>query len=168
VTLLDRIVPRWDVRERHRIEVHAPPERVFAAIRETTLAEMPLTRVLFRLRGLSAKRAGRLLDQLPSSFEVLAEEPDRELVLGGIGQPWKPLGGRSLRADFVSFDEPGFAKMAMTFRLDGPTLWTETRVQVTDAASRRRFLVYWVAIRAGSGLIRRSMLKAIKRRAEAS
>lgn len=167
MTLLDEIVPRWDVRERHTIEVHAPPERVFAAIREATLAEMPLTRVLFRVRGLSAARARRLLDQLPPGFAVLAEEPGRELVFGGIGQPWKPLGGRSPSADFVSFDDPGFAKMAMTFRLDGSTLWTETRVRVTDAASRRRFLVYWIAIRAGSGLIRRSMLKAIKRRAEA-
>ena len=76
------------------------------------------------------------------------------------------LGGRSPKADFVSFDEPGYAKMAMSFRLDGSTLSTETRVRVTDAASRRRFLVYWIAIRAGSGLIRRSWLKAIKRRAE--
>jgi hypothetical protein len=167
VTLLDDVLPRWHVRERHTIEVDAAPERVFAAVREATFGEMPLARALFRLRGMGAATARPLFEQLPAGFAVLAEEIGRELVVGGLGQPWKPLGGRSPRADFASFDEPGFAKMAMSLRLDGSTLSTETRVLVTDSASRRKFLVYWVAIRAGSGLIRRSWLKAIKRRAEA-
>jgi hypothetical protein len=106
-----------------------------------------------------------LFEQLPDGFVTVAEEPGRELVVGGVGQPWKP-GGGAPRGDFASFDEPGFAKMAMSFRLDGLTLSTETRVVLTDPASRRKFLLYWLGIRAGSGLIRRSMLKAIKRRAE--
>jgi hypothetical protein len=167
VTLLDEVLPGWHVRERHTIEIDAPPELVFAAVREATFAEMPLARALFRLRGLRAAAARPLFEQLPRAFVVLAEEPGRELVVGGIGQPWKLLGGRAPRADFARFDEPGFAKMAMNFRLDGSTLWTETRVWLTDAPSRRRFLAYWLAVRPGSGLIRRSWLRAIKRRAEA-
>jgi hypothetical protein len=167
MTLLDAALPRWHVRERHTVEVDAPPERVFAAMREATYAEMPLAHILLRLRGLRAAAARPFFDQLPPGFTILAEEPGRELVAGGIGQPWRVLGGRYPRADFASFDEPGYAKMALNFRLDGPTLWTETRVWVTDPASRRRFLLYWVAIRAGSGLIRRGWLRAIKRRAEA-
>lgn len=167
MTLLDEVLPLWHVRERHTIEVDAPPERVFAAVREATFAEMPLARTLFRLRGLQAAIARPFFEQLPKGFVVLAEEPGRELVAGGIGQPWKLLGGRVARADFGRFDEPGFAKMAMNFRLDGPTLSTETRVLLTDAASRRKFLAYWLAVRPGSGLIRRSWLRAIKRRAEA-
>lgn len=164
--LLDEALPHWHFRERHQIEVDAPPDRVFAALREATFAEMPLARVLFRARGLRAANARPLFEQLPTGFVVLAEEPGRELVVGGLGQPWKPLGGRAPRSDFASFDEPGYAKMAMNFRLDGSTLWTETRVWVTDAASRRKFLAYWLVVRPGSGLIRRSWLRAIKTRAE--
>ncbi len=38
----------------------------------------------------------------------------------------------------------------------------------TDAAARRRFRLYWLAIRPFSGLIRRLWLRAIKRRAESA
>jgi hypothetical protein len=58
-------------------------------------------------------------------------------------------------------------KMAIGWRLEGTVLSTETRVLATDAAARRRFRRYWLAIRPFSGLIRRVWLRAIKRRAEA-
>ena len=41
---------------------------------------------------------------------------------------------------------------------------TETRIAGTDTASTRRFRAYWLLIRLGSGAIRRSWLKAIRRR----
>jgi hypothetical protein len=73
--------------------------------------------------------------------------------------------------DFAGFAEPGYAKMAMDMcaRSDGAgsRLETETRVFLTNAAARRRFAAYWLVIRPFSGLIRRSWLKAAKRRAEA-
>jgi hypothetical protein len=47
----------------------------------------------------------------------------------------------------------------------GSELRTETRVLVTDAASRRRFGRYWRLIRPGSALVRRNWLAA-KRRTE--
>jgi hypothetical protein len=61
----------------------------------------------------------------------------------------------------------------MDFRLtpldQGRTmLETSTRCQPTDAAVRRRFGAYWRLIRPFSGLVRRDMLGAIARRAEAS
>jgi hypothetical protein len=43
---------------------------------------------------------------------------------------------------------------------------TETRVYAGTPAARRRFAIYWRFIRPGSGIIRRSWLEAIKRRAE--
>ena len=58
--------------------------------------------------------------------------------------------------------------MAMSFRYDprgiGTRITTETRVLATDAVSRRAFARYWVPVRAGSGLIRRAVLRAIARR----
>ncbi len=49
---------------------------------------------------------------------------------------------------------------------DGTRLTTETRVLATDARTRARFRLYWLLIRAGSGLTRRDLLHAVARRAE--
>jgi len=86
-----------------------------------------------------------------------------------IGRPWSFAGG--IRTDdFASFSEPGYAKMAMDIRAvpdgHGARLETETRILLTDAASRPRFAAYWLLIRPFSGLIRRLWLRAAKRRAE--
>jgi hypothetical protein len=68
------------------------------------------------------------------------------------------------------FARPGFVLMTTSFELeplgDGTRLSTETRVQPTDDAAARAFRPYWWAIRAGSGLIRRDVLRATRRLAE--
>jgi hypothetical protein len=164
---LAELLPVFDVRQRYETAIAAPPERVFAALRSVTLGDMPLVSLLFRARGLAAVRDRPLLEQLDVGMAKLAEDPGRELVYGAIGQPWKLRGGASRSVvDFASFDEPGFAKMAFDFRLEGGRLSTETRVKVTDAASRRHFRRYWLAIGPFSGLIRRRWLREITRRAE--
>jgi hypothetical protein len=167
--LLDDVLPEWHFRERHRRHVSAEPERVFAAVRELTLAETPVAAVLVRLRGMGPERDRPIFDEMRRvGFEVEAEEPGRELAFAAIGQPWKVRGGERRRGvDFRTFAEPGFAKMAFNFRLDGSTLFTETRVLLTDERSRRAFRRYWLVIRPFSGLIRRAWLHAIARRAEA-
>lgn len=96
--------------------------------------------------------------------------------MSGIGQMWRLSGGTRLAfrdvSGFVGFEEPGYAKVAMSFSAvprDGRTeLRTETRVLTTDSASRGAFGRYWRVIRPWSGLIRRSWLRAARRRAERS
>ena len=127
---------------------------------------MPVARALFGLRGMRTSRDTPLYEQMRAlGFRVLA---DREgaVALGAIGQPWRRRGGLRADADFATFEEAGYAKMALGFVADGRTLATETRVLLTDARSRRRFLVYWLAVRPFSGLIRRLWLRAAKRRLE--
>jgi hypothetical protein len=157
---LDGVLPAWDFRERHSIALDAPSERVFAAIKEVTPAEMPVVRALFRLRGLPAANDRPVYEQLQPRFQALAEDPGRELVLGSIAKPWRWRGGHSPQADFASFAEPGYAKLALSFRFEDGTLSTETRVLLTDRASRRVFRCYWLFVRPWSGLIRRSWLRA--------
>jgi hypothetical protein len=168
VTLLDQALPEWHFRERHSQRVDAAPERVFRAIDEVTLGEMPVARALVRLRGMRGRVSRPLLDEMRDvGFEVEAEEPGREVAYASVGQPWKLRGGiRPNVADFRSFAEPGYAKMAFNFRLEGAVLTTETRVFLTDDRSRRLFRRYWLFIRPFSGLIRRVWLRAIARRAE--
>jgi hypothetical protein len=102
-------------------------------------------------------------------FRVIAEEPGDELVVAGIGRFWKLSGGLRRvegREHFAQFDEPGYAKVAFNFRLDDGKLSTETRIAGTDAHARRRFGLYWLLVRPGSGLIRREWLHAIVKRAQ--
>jgi hypothetical protein len=128
---------------------------------------MPLVRVLFRLRGLgrAATRDAPVFEQLLAiGFRVVAES-ERELVVGLVGRPWRFRGGLRSGVDFEAFDEPGYAKMAMSFAADGTELTTETRVLLTDAAARRRFRAYWIVVRPFSGLVRRAWLRASVSRA---
>lgn len=166
---LDRVLPEWHFRERHTTRVDAVPERVFAAVREVTLAEMGVFRVLAWLRGIRVPVDRPVVEVAVtgSTWRVLADQPRQELVLGAIGQPWRLRGGESPTDDFAEFDSAGYAKMAINWRLEGTTLSTETRVFLTDAASRTSFRRYWLVIRPFSGLIRRVWLRAIRRRAEA-
>jgi hypothetical protein len=167
--------------------VRAGRAAVDRALRRADFGESRLIRALLWLRGLPA-RAGRptaapgragessglTLEAMErGGFTRLADRPAEELVFGVVGRFWTPSGGRARvdAAAFKAFARPGLAKAAWSFALaanaDGTTrLTTETRVHCPDGASRRRFRVYWLAVRPGSGLIRRAMLRAVKRLAE--
>ena len=159
-------LPAYHHRERHSLRVAASPERALAAARETGLDDLPLVRALVRLRGLRAAPASPVWEALRANgFQPVGDDT---LVL--VGKPWKPRGARRAVVDFVGFDEPGWAKMAVDLRAEpdgqGARLTTETRIFLTDRAARRRFAAYWLVIRPFSGLIRRSWLRAARRRAE--
>ena len=164
--LIDDVLPRYDVHASHSIAVAAPAERVFEAVREVTVGEAPLASVLLLLRGIHASRRRPIVEELPERYAVLAEAPARELVVGGVAQPWRPRFGVRTGVDFASFDEPGYAKIAVNFVFEHGRLSTETRVALTDEPARRKFARYWLLVRFGSALVRRSWLRAIKRRAE--
>ncbi len=177
--MLEELLPRWHFRERHGVRLEAPAAAAIVAAEEVTWAEVPVMRALMRVRS-----AGRLtmpadrtiLDVMSRiGFTVLART-DEELVVGGIGRPWRVRGasGPRLRdaadpgAAFAEFDDIGWAKMIFNFRVASGALTTETRVLLTDEPSRRAFRRYWVVIRPFSGLIRRFWLDAVVRRAHAA
>jgi hypothetical protein len=170
VTLLDRFLPSWDVRETHGIRIDAPSERILEAVREATPAEAPLLRALFALRGLPTGAGAPIWTQMVgrAGFAELGEEPGRELVAGAIGRPWNLIEGLRRDFDFEAFDEPGYAKMALGFHAADGVLTTETRVLLTDDEARRRFARYWRVVGPLSSLTRRSWLAAAKERAEKS
>ena len=111
----------------------------------------------------------RILADFESMGFSAVTRTDDELVYAGIGRPWSPRGGMrpvDSAAAFRDFAEPGWAKMAVNFRVMDGALTTETRVWLTDASARRGFAAYWLVIRPFSGLIRRTWLAAAARRAE--
>lgn len=180
--LIDDFLPTADFSERHALRVNASPERAYAAVRGLEGAGGGwMTRVLFALRSVPARMAGKrglgddgpALDALlRAGFVLLAEDAPREIVLGLTGRFWTPAGDlRRVEADaFRSFAEPGMAVAAWNFAVlpagRGSLVVTETRVRCTDAAARRSFGRYWRIIGPFSGLIRRDMLRAVRRAAE--
>jgi peroxiredoxin len=87
---------------------------------------------------------------------VVEDTPGEGIVLSVTGQFWR-LRGRG--------SEPP-ATAVVDFRSAPGRLSTETRVHVPDPVSRRKFERYWRVVRPFSGLIRMSVLRAAKRRAE--
>jgi hypothetical protein len=182
VAEIDRFVPAYQFNEAHEIEISAPVDRAYRAVLDVTPEEISFYRALTWLRrfgragpeSILNPAAGKpLLDTaVRTSFRKLAEVENREIVFGGFTAAPAGAGTRTWTgATFAALEEPGFAKVAMNFRLDprGPAacvLSTETRVYATDASTRRVFKVYWRTIYPGSALIRWSWLRAIKRRAE--
>ena len=187
--LIDEYLPRYDVVERHAITVHATPSRTYAAIKSTNFADGAIIRLLFFLRGLpeailrsgngfrasKETRASLTMESIGrSGFRLLGEQQPDEIVVGIEGRFWTASGDRCTppaEAFRSSAPAPGTARGVWNFHVralgaDGCELSTETRVLCADTWTRRRFLPYWTLIRPGSGLIRHSMLRAIKRSAE--
>lgn len=173
MSLLDDFLPACDFVERHQIVCRASASQTWRALHEADLADSRLARALIALRGLEAPPRLTLDALIASGFAVLAEWPERELVMGLAGRFWTPSGGR-IATDAAAFRgpiPPGTARAAWNFlaepRSDGTTLLrTETRIACADTAARRRFRAYWFVIRPGSELIRRAILRAIRAHAE--
>lgn len=188
-SLLERFLPDYDVRERHTMAISAAPDDLYCAIGTADLARHPIARALLLARAvpsaLSRKgargrvrhaRAPLTIDALCRlGFAVLGTDPPREIVLGLTGRFWRPAGGL-MRTDPATFTESppvGAAQAAWSFSVEpldagSSTLATETRVRCSDAASRRRFRLYWLFVRPGSAMIRRYMLDAIRHEATRS
>jgi hypothetical protein len=179
--LLDRVMPRYDIAERHRIDVGAPADTTFAAACEMDLMQGPIVRAIFRGREVmlsarpDADRRPRALLPFVGSlgWRVLAEIPGREVVMGAVTKPWEPNPTfRGMPADaFAACTEPGVVKIAWTLRADptGPStsvFRTETRAVATDAAARARFRRYWAFASPGIILIRWLILRPLKVEAE--
>jgi len=173
--LIDQVMPAYDRREVHQRTIDAPPAAVWDAVHGLSSDDLKLMRALMGLRTLGRRRedGGRpVLDGFRRmGFELVAEEAGRELVVAGIGRFWELSGGLRRvedREHFAGFDEPGYAKVAFNFRLDDNRLSTETRIAGTDAHASRRFGLYWLLVRPGSGLIRREWLRAIAKQARSA
>jgi hypothetical protein len=181
VALLDRFMPRTDIRTRHEILVEAPAPLVLEVARTYDLQSHPLVRAIFWLRTklLRARRPaawrsqGLAADMLRMGWGRLAEEPDRYLVAGATCQPWMgdvvftPIPAER----FAAFADPDQVKIAWTLEVEAiePTrtrFATETRAVATDEGARRKFQRYWRLFGIGIRMIRWLMLPAMRREAE--
>jgi hypothetical protein len=186
--LIDRYLPEYDVTLVCETRVDASLEETYHAIRSADLRD-PVISALFALRELPMRLSRRLrgepapdappkitfgtMTQTGPGWTVLADEPGKELVIGSVGRFWeRDYGGRPVTPEgFVSFHEPGYAKLAIGFSLrpdlgGGTLLRYEARTATTDATAYRKFHRYWALIRPGVALVMRSALHRIKLEAE--
>jgi hypothetical protein len=190
---IDTAMPDAPFAELHRRTVDRPIDVVWPECLGVTAGEVRTLAPLLALRGLPrllARQSGAgglradtpLLDSFVGSGFVILRRDDApsaghaSVMFGAVGRFWSltenmPVAFES-PAELLAFDEPGYA--VTVARLDAVDLGdgrtrieTETRVVGTDAASTRRFAPYWAVIRLPSGLIRRSWLAGIDRRASA-
>ena len=184
--MLDRHLPDFRHREVHEITVEAGPDEVMRAVRELRGRDVALAAVLFALRSIPARLLRlpvrtadpdqRVVDTILKGGFTLLEESPFEMIVGVVGRFWQPTGSLvplTGPSDFASWSQDGYAKGVMNFTVepvaDGHTrLRTETRVLPLGREAERKFRLYWLFVRPGSGLIRRIWLAAIKRKTEKS
>jgi hypothetical protein len=184
-TLLDRVLPCYEFRGKVTRSMHASPPTIFRALREVTPSDMPLAAALGNVRYLPGRLTGRVPALAPgrsfwesADFDILAEEPGREIVIGSIGrlhdlrdQQFVPL---TDLATFKRFQHPDFQKLAISVRAE-PTGRTGTtrvimehRTLPLGPTARWKFAIYWwLLIRWASTLMGGLLLDATRRRAEA-
>ena len=177
------LIPSPRLRELDSVDVAASPEVVWKLLRHGDLARSPLVRALFAIRTLPERLASKdvppfsaRLDDLVSTeqrpgFQILAEEPAREVAVGAIGKVWRleiPFTHVDGAAAFAAFDTTGWIKVAWAIRVTprgdaGARVEVEVRVAATDDASWKRFERYFRIIGPGSRFIRASLLASIAR-----
>ena len=170
-TLLDEILPDYDIAAKYTIRIEATPEKIFKILQQG-IPTGTLTRFLMMLRRLPriVKRdecAGEY------SFYKLKQSQHREIVSGIVGQFWKPAANTieiNGLEEFLAFKRDGFSKAALNLRItpqrDGLCLLsTETRV-LSYGRAKARFGSYWKLIQPFSAMIRREVLRKIKKKSE--
>jgi len=178
-TVLDDSMPEYQFFERHSARIHARPELVMQAIRQSTFGDMKSLATLLKIRGAALRihdTGGllpdkRILDAFSASGYLSGGSEHEIVMFGG----WNVRANRRLEVhtvqEFADYREQGAVKMAYDFNVEDAgggwsTLTAETRVAALDDLTRRGMGRYWRLIVPGSGLLRLQWLEGIKKRAE--
>jgi hypothetical protein len=173
-------IPRPYVTDRHEIVIAAPADLVFFDATRIDLGSLPLVRAIVTLRGWlmgdtfepPRKPLGIVAETMVLGWGLLAHTPCRNIVMGAAARPWT----RNVTfipippTEFAAFAEPDYVKIVWTLEAhpvdrEHTRFRTETRVEPTDAAARRKFFWYWMAFGVGIRVIRWSMLRELRRKA---
>jgi hypothetical protein len=191
--LIDEVLTDFDVTRVDTAVIRAPAQDVYRIARDIDLVavvrEDPLVGALFALRSIP-DQVMRILRRAPSAPVVeslrlsdlgeegewirLAEEPGREFVFGSAGRFWNgPIQwDRITPASFSGVSAPGTARIAANLAVhpyspDRVLLTYEARTAAADEQARAGVHRYWRFLSPFIGVVLRSVLRAVKRRAEA-
>ncbi len=180
MSALDTVLPLPRLLEIDHVDLAIPAARAWDVLRSADLAHHALlVRALFAIRtatqGSQAPVTLRISDLTSSisrpGFQVLAEQPGSEVVVGAIGKVWHleiPFVHVGNADAFAAFATPGFAKVAWALRVvprgaEECRVEIEVRVDATDEDAWGKFRRYFVLIGPGSRFIRHSLLSGLAR-----
>ena len=176
----EAFIPKPYVSDHHEIVIAAPADLVFFEATRLNLQSLPIVRAIFRTRSWlmrdtldpPARPLGIVAETMVLGWGLLAHTPCRTMVMGAAARPWtRNVTFRTIPPDdFAAFAEPDYVKIVWTLEADpiGPErtrFRTETRVQPTDEAARRKFFWYWMVFGVGIRFIRWNMLRELRRKA---
>ncbi|MEK2606132.1 hypothetical protein [Burkholderia arboris] len=172
-------IPSFGFHEVHESQpIGAPPARIIDAVASLDMRADPVIDALMMMREFPAAAVGALRNGPArpqrarfgfNSFTLLHRD-DTSLSLGLVGRFWRPTPDVRTIADaaaFIRHDDPRDAKLVLRFEVVGLAsgahmLRTETFIHCPSARTRWLFTPYWLAIRLGSGWIRRRTLAAVE------
>ncbi|WP_313688733.1 hypothetical protein [Pantoea sp.] len=168
-------LPQFQFHEKHQtvIRTHSP-EKILPLIAEFDIQQDVVIRLLMSVRQLPQKFRRNKQPQAVSSFGLdsftLLEKSASELCYGLRGQFWRADFGLENVPDtdaYLTPVMPGSAKLLLRYRVikvkEGQyELQTETFIYCPDRATQLKMTAYWLAIRVGSGWIRKRTLMAVK------
>jgi hypothetical protein len=182
MSVLDTLIPKPAMVEIDRAELAVDAGRAWTAVRELDLAQSTFVRTLFDIRTIPDRLKGKKpqlrlrLDDLVSTpdepgFQLLAENPPREVAAGAIGQVWRPaipFVHVQDGAAFAAFSQGGYIKVAWALRVRADSPHTsvvefELRVAPTSEDAWKKFRRYFTLIGPASHFIRRVLLAQLER-----
>lgn len=171
--LQDKYLRKADFSNSTFIEIDAPFDKVYPVVETLNFEQSRIIYWLFKLRGIPVPESLTLKGLEKINFIKLETIPNKEIIIGLIGQFWTPTGRlKSFKPDdFISFDNLDFGKATWNFELtEGRNfktrLTTETRIFCPTAETKRKCKTYWTIIQPFSSWIRREILRALKKQVE--
>jgi len=173
-------IPRPDVFDHHQIDIAAPADLVFFDATRLDLQSLLVVRTIFRVRAWlmgdrfepPRKPLGIVADMMVLGWGLLEHTPCRSIVMGAAARPWtRNVTFHTVPVDqFRSFAESDYVKIVWTLEAEPlgaerTRFRTETRVEATDAAARRKFFWYWMVFGVGIRFIRWNLLRELRRKA---
>lgn len=172
-------LPEFQFHEEHRAVITtASPEKILPSVMAFDMRQDVVIRALMSVRRLPQKLMRNQPDEAINSFGLHSFTPlnstSSELCLGLRGQFWRLDFGLEKVPDANAYQtavEPGSAKLLLRYQVRQVVagqheLCTETFIYCPDRATQCKMAAYWLAIRAGSGWIRKRTLKAVKLKLE--
>ena len=172
-------LPDFQFHEKHSTLIKTNyPEKIMSLIKTFDLEQDVVIRRLMSIRKLPQKLQNEASKTYDNEFGLqtftLLHESDSELCYGLRGEFWRADLGLEKISSVEAYQQPaqpGAAKLLLRYQVNQingnqSELITETFIHCPDKTSHCKMVVYWLAIRAGSGLIRRRMLHSVKHQLE--
>lgn len=172
-------LPDFQFHEKHRAVIKSTsPEKIMPLIKAFDLKQDAVIRALMSIRLLRRKLQRKApeahVDQFGLQTFTFLHASALELCYGLRGEFWRADFGLEKISDAEEYQQParpGAAKLLLRYQVNlinhsQSELITETFIHCPDKASHFKMAAYWLAIRAGSGLIRRRMLNSVKHELE--